>query len=136
MVLLSEVVATSAALTATRSRKAKTQALAALLVATSDPDELGVVVGFLTGEPRQGRFGIGWSSLAALDAPAAAVPELTVRAVDEALSDIAGTTGAGSAGPCSARCSPAPAATSNVSWSPCSPVSCAKARWKGSCSMR
>ncbi|MGH3916881.1 MAG: ATP-dependent DNA ligase [Pseudonocardiaceae bacterium] len=97
MVGLSEVVAASAALTATRSRKAKTQALAALLVTTSDPDELGIVVGFLIGEPRQGRFGIGWSSLAALDAPAAAAPELTIQAVDKALSDIAGTTGAGSA---------------------------------------
>lgn len=77
-------------------RKPEAQALAALLVATSDPDELGIVVGFLIGEPRQGRFGIGWSSLAALDAPAAAAPELTVQAVDRALSDIAGTTGTGS----------------------------------------
>ncbi|HEU0086966.1 MAG TPA: ATP-dependent DNA ligase, partial [Pseudonocardiaceae bacterium] len=94
---LGEVVAVSAALAGTRSRKAKTQMLAALLGATADLDELGVVVGFLTGEPRQGRFGIGWSTLAALDAPESDAPALTVRAVDEALADIAATTGAGSA---------------------------------------
>lgn len=61
----------------------------------------GSGVGFLTGEPRQGRFGIGWSTLAALqlDVPETAVPELTVRAVDEGLDAIASTTGAGSAAP-------------------------------------
>ncbi|MGH3984509.1 MAG: hypothetical protein ACRDST_17935 [Pseudonocardiaceae bacterium] len=45
---------------ATRSRSAKGQSLAALLSAATDPGELGLVVGFLTGEPRQGRLGIGW----------------------------------------------------------------------------
>jgi DNA ligase-1 len=97
MVQFADVVATSAAVTATRSRKAKTQALAQLLGATSDPDELPVVVGFLTGEPRQGRFGIGWSSLATLDGTAATVPELTARDVDAALEALAQTSGAGSA---------------------------------------
>ncbi|MGH3907890.1 MAG: ATP-dependent DNA ligase [Pseudonocardiaceae bacterium] len=97
MVLLGEVVAAWEVVAATRSRTAKTQALAALLGTTADPAELGLVVGFLTGEPRQGRFGIGWSTLAALDVPDAPAPELTVAQVDQALDEIARTTGAGSA---------------------------------------
>ncbi len=97
MVLLADVVATSAAVAATRSRRTKTQALAQLLAAPSDPDDLAVLVGFLTGEPRQGRFGIGWSVLASLEGPAAAAPELTVGGVDCALHELAQTTGAGSA---------------------------------------
>ncbi|MGH4016423.1 MAG: ATP-dependent DNA ligase [Pseudonocardiaceae bacterium] len=95
--LLGDVVVGSATVTATRSRQAKTQALATLLGATANPDELGVIVGFLTGEPRQGRFGIGWSTLAALDVPEAVAPALTVAQVDQALDEIARTTGAGSA---------------------------------------
>jgi DNA ligase-1 len=97
-VLLREVVARSGEVAATRSRRAKVQSIAVLLNAATDPGELGLVVGFLTGEPRQGRFGIGWSTLAALqpDVPDTAVPELTVRAVDETLDAIASTTGAGS----------------------------------------
>lgn len=98
-VLLREVVARSAEVAVTRSRRAKVQSLATLLNAATDPGELGLVVGFLTGEPRQGRFGIGWSTLAALQlgAPETAVPALTVRAVDEGLDAIASTTGTGSA---------------------------------------
>lgn len=97
MVLLADVVATSAVVAATRSRKAKTQALAELLAAPSDQGELPVVVGFLIGEPRQGRFGIGWSNLSALEGPAAVAPQLTVADVDGALQSLAQTTGAGSA---------------------------------------
>ncbi len=97
MVQFADVVATSAVVAATRSRKAKTRTLAELLTAPSDPDELPVVVGFLIGEPRQGRFGIGWSSLSALEGPAASAPELTVADVDSALQVLAQTTGAGSA---------------------------------------
>ena len=65
-VLLRDVVAKSVEVAATRSRSAKVQSLAALLSAATDPGELGLVVGFLTGKPRQGRLGIGWSTLAAL----------------------------------------------------------------------
>ncbi|MGH4020199.1 MAG: ATP-dependent DNA ligase [Pseudonocardiaceae bacterium] len=96
--LLADVVATSAKVAATRSRKVKTQVLAELLVATSNPDELSVVVGFLIGEPRQGRFGIGWTTLSAIEGPVASVPELGVGAVDAALHTLAETTGTGSAG--------------------------------------
>ena len=44
---------------ATRSRKAKVEALAELL-RSLDPDEVEVAVGFLTGAARQGRIGVGW----------------------------------------------------------------------------
>ena len=98
-VLLRDVVAKSVEVAATRSRSAKVQSLAALLSAATDPGELGLVVGFLTGKPRQGRLGIGWSTLAALQlaVPHTAVPELTVHAVDEGLAAIASTAGSGSA---------------------------------------
>ena len=32
-----------------------------------DPDEVAPAVGFLTGAPRQGRIGVGWATLSALD---------------------------------------------------------------------
>jgi len=102
-VLLRAVVETSRAVAETRSRKAKVEALAAVLRACG-PDEIPIVVNFLTGEPRQGRIGIGWASLsAARDAgissshqPAEAGTGLTVIEVDRALDRIARTTGAGS----------------------------------------
>jgi len=102
-VLLRAVVETSRAVAETRSRKAKVEALAAVLRACG-PDEISIVVNFLTGEPRQGRIGIGWASLsAARDAgisssqqPEEAGTGLTVIEVDRALDRIARTTGAGS----------------------------------------
>jgi DNA ligase-1 len=103
-VLLRAVVETSEAVAATRSRKSKIEALAAVLRA-STPDEIAIVVDFLIGEPRQGRIGIGWATLsAAMDAAVASPREheepdgtgLSVVDVDFALDDIARTTGAGS----------------------------------------
>jgi len=71
-VLLAEIVATSAAVGATRSRKAKTQALAELLRRLG-PDDVSPAVAWLAGEPRQGRIGTGWRTLTALEvAPPAA----------------------------------------------------------------
>jgi DNA ligase 1 len=95
-VLLTEVVAASTALGATRSRTAKTAALAALLRAAA-AEEIEPVTAWLAGEPRQGRTGTGWRTLAGLDVPAATEPVLTVRAVDAALDGLASTSGAGSA---------------------------------------
>src|SRR5947209_20506187 len=63
--LLADVVATSAAVASTRSRNAKVESIAALL-ARCDDEEIVPVVGFLTGEPRQGRVGVGWATLAAV----------------------------------------------------------------------
>jgi DNA ligase-1 len=96
--LLADVVATSAAVASTRSRKAKVESLATLL-ARCHRDEIVPVVGFLTGEPWQGRVGIGWATLVAvrdeLAGPAAGAT-LTVTDLDRVISAVQLMTGAGS----------------------------------------
>ncbi len=82
--LLSDLVETSAAVAATRSRLAKTELLQALLRRTPD-DELGVVIGLLTASPRQGRTGVGWSTLAGVTDALEAVAEGTSPATGEPL---------------------------------------------------
>ncbi len=92
-----EVVATSAAVGATSSRSAKAAALADLL-GRLDPAEVEAAVGFLVGEPRQGRVGIGWRTLqaASADAESAGEPTLAVADVDAAITTLAGLSGSGS----------------------------------------
>lgn len=90
-----EVVATSKRISATRSRRAKVAGLAETLAA-AEPGEIEIVVGFLSGEPRQGRVGIGAASLWAVKAPPAAEPDLDVTEVDQAIGRIPGITGRGS----------------------------------------
>ena len=67
--LLAELVATSAAVAATRSRKAKVAALAETL-ARVEPAELEVVVSYLGGALRQRRTGLGWRGVSDLPSPA------------------------------------------------------------------
>ncbi len=55
---------TSAAVAATRSRTAKAAAVAALL-ARADAAGVPVATAWLTGEPLQGRLGVGWRTLSA-----------------------------------------------------------------------
>ena len=93
--LLADVVATSAAVGATRSRTAKSAALAALL-RSAGSEEIEPATAWLAGEPRQSRLGAGWRTLSQLDAPPAPAPSLEVTAVDAALDELATTTGAGS----------------------------------------
>lgn len=94
--LFSEVVLASDTVRATRSRKAKIAALAALLSAAT-PDELAAVVAWVSGDLPQGRIGTGWRTIAGLDQEPANVAGLTVSAVDAALGEIATVAGAGSA---------------------------------------
>jgi DNA ligase 1 len=92
---LATVVETSAAVGATRSRKAKSEALAAALRACA-PEEIAPVTAWLSGEPLQGRLGVGFRTLSgSLPAPAGA-PSLSVLGVDALLSALASTSGAGS----------------------------------------
>jgi ATP-dependent DNA ligase I len=92
--LLADLVAVSAAVSATRSRTAKTQAVAGALRGT-DPGEAPAVVAFLSGELRQRQIGVGWSSLK--DAPEpAATASLTVAEVDDAFGRIGALAGRGS----------------------------------------
>jgi DNA ligase-1 len=98
--LFADVVATSEAVASTRSRTAKIDALATLL-ARSTSDEIATIVGFLVGQPRQGRIGIGWATLAAVRDSVATSGNgdpLTVADVDTAISALQTTTGKGSVG--------------------------------------
>jgi DNA ligase 1 len=93
--LLAEVVATSAEVGATRSRKAKAASLGALLASVTSTEEMPVVTSYLAGSLRQRRTGLGWRSLTSLPPPS---PEasLEVLEVDEAFASIAALSGAGS----------------------------------------
>ena len=93
--LFADVVATSAALGETRSRRTKIDTLARLL-GELDVAEIVPVVAWLAGAPRQGRTGIGWRTLAAVRGEPAESATLTVGDVDRTLSDVVETTGSGS----------------------------------------
>jgi DNA ligase-1 len=60
MTLLAAVVTASAEVADTSSRSRKIALLADLLRALA-PDEIAPAVGFLSGSPRQGRVGVGYS---------------------------------------------------------------------------
>jgi DNA ligase-1 len=95
-VLLDELVTTSDTVAATRSRLAKVDALAALLVRL-EPDEIAPAIGFLVGKPRQGRVGVGWRSVANVMGEPAAEASLTVGDLDALLDRLGTTAGSGSA---------------------------------------
>ena len=93
--LLADVVATTDAVVATRARSTKVAALADLL-ARLDPAEVPIVVAILSGAARQGRIGVGWRTVAAVEAEPAAEPTLTILDVDRTLTELAGLHGPGS----------------------------------------
>jgi DNA ligase-1 len=95
--LLSDVVAASQAVAATRSRIAKVTALAETLAraAAESPALVGVVASYLSGSLPQRRTGVSWRSLQLLPQPAA-TPTLTVAAVDEAVEALSRISGEGS----------------------------------------
>ena len=90
-----EVAAASEQVRSTRSRKEKVSALAEAL-SSADRGELPIVVAHLAGDLPQGRLGVGWAALSAVEAPAATEPTLTVTDVDAALDAIAAESGPGS----------------------------------------
>jgi DNA ligase-1 len=94
--LLRELVDASAQVAATSSRSAKIETLAGLLRRLDD-DEVAIAVAFLSGVPRQGRIGIGYSIVFGMDVPPAAPPSLTIHEVDNAIDAIEAVTGSGSA---------------------------------------
>ncbi|MDO9456498.1 ATP-dependent DNA ligase [Nocardioides sp.] len=93
--LLSDVVATSAAVAATRSRKEKVVAIADLLRRAGSGPELEVVTSYVGGALLQRRTGVGWRGLASLPEPAAEA-SLTVAGVHEAFDRVAAISGTGS----------------------------------------
>ena len=94
LVLLTELVETSAKITATSSRRLKTDLVAEALRAAAG-DEVEVVASYLAGAPRQRRTGLGWRGLEALPPPADE-PSLSVRDVDDLLEQLSRVAGAGS----------------------------------------
>src|SRR5699024_1046979 len=95
-VLFADVVATSAAVGATRSRKAKVEALAELLRGLYEA-EVEPAVASLAGAPRQGRIRTSWWTLAETRREEASTATLEVGEVDAVLAELAGTSGSGSA---------------------------------------
>jgi DNA ligase 1 len=96
MTLLAAVVTASRAVTETSSRSQKVAILAELLRAL-DPTEVPLAVGFLAGAPRQGRVGVGYSTIYGIEEAPAVEPSVTVDELDRAISQIQRTTGSGSA---------------------------------------
>lgn len=93
--LLAEVVVVSAGVAAISSRKAKTALLADLL-SRLDLEEIPIAVGFLSGEVRQGRIGVGYASAFGVEATASSDPTLALGEVDEVLGAIPTVSGPGS----------------------------------------
>ncbi len=94
---LSEVVAAADAVAATASRNQKVSLLADLLRSVP-PGEIPAAVGFLSGEPRQGRVGIGWATAwRAESARPAQQATLTIADLDSFFDRILETIGKGSA---------------------------------------
>ena len=96
MTLLADVVTASREVTETSSRSAKVQIVAELL-RRLDPSEVRVTVGFLAGAPRQGRVGIGYSTIYGIECPPAREPSLRIEELDRAIDAVRATTGSGSA---------------------------------------
>ena len=92
--LIADLVSTSAAVAATRSRKAKVAALAEALAAAGR-DELPLVTAYLAGSLLQRRTGLGWRGLRTLPDPADS-SSLTVREVHDSFDRLAALEGAGS----------------------------------------
>jgi DNA ligase-1 len=101
-VLFEQLVATSAGVTATPARSAKVEAIAGLL-RRLDADEVEPVVAWLSGEPRQGKVGVGWATVFSVDVAHAADPSLTIEDVDRAIDSVARMAGPGSAAARQAR---------------------------------
>jgi DNA ligase 1 len=96
MTLLADVVAASRDVTDTSARSAKVAILADLL-GRLDASEVAVAVGCLAGAPRQGRIGVGYSTIYRIEVAPAGEASLTVADLDRAIDEVSETTGSGSA---------------------------------------
>ena len=95
-VLLSDVVATSAAVTATRSRKAKVAAIAELPGRRRAGRDRDRHVAYVGGALRQRRTGLGWRGLSEPPPSPPTPPRSTVLEVHASFDAIAGLAGSGS----------------------------------------
>lgn len=93
---LARLVEVSSTVRETRSRNAKIDALAALLI-DAGHEEAPLAVAWLAGVLPQGRIGVGWAALQEVQGtPPAAAPSLTLRDVDQAFTALAAIRGKGS----------------------------------------
>jgi DNA ligase-1 len=96
MTLLADVVAASREVADTSSRSRKVAILAELL-RRLDPSEVPLAVGFLAGLPRQGRVGVGYSTIYGIVSKPAPAASLTIDDLDRAIAEVQKTKGGGSA---------------------------------------
>jgi DNA ligase-1 len=92
---LARLVATSEAIAATRSRRAKAAHLGELLADIS-VEELPIAVAYLGGELPQGRIGLGYATIYRIDVTPATSASLELLDVDATLDRIADVSGPGS----------------------------------------
>jgi len=94
--LLGAVVRASAAVAATPSRLAKIRLIAECLRAL-EPDEIAIAIPYLSGDIRQGKLALGYSTLhSAMGSPAAA-PSLVLQDVDSSFQQLKNVKGKGAA---------------------------------------
>jgi DNA ligase 1 len=97
LTLFADVVEASLLVADTSSRSRKIAILADLL-RILDADEVPIVVGFLSGVPRQGRVGIGYATVYGSQVTPSESRSLRVEDVDRAITEIEFSTGTGSSG--------------------------------------
>jgi DNA ligase-1 len=93
--LLATLVETSRRVADTTKRLEKIDLLSRLIRQLS-PEEIDIVVPFLSGQTRQGRIGIGYAALRDARNSPAASPSLEILDVDALLQSVTGTSGSGS----------------------------------------
>jgi DNA ligase-1 len=96
MTLLADLVSASNEVAGTSSRSRKIAILAELLQRL-DASEVPISVGLLSGVPRQGRVGVGYSTIYGIERRPAVEPSLTIEDLDRAIAQTQATTGSGSA---------------------------------------
>jgi DNA ligase 1 len=96
MTLFIDVVSASRQVAVTNSRSRKVAILAELL-RRLDTREVVICVAFLSGAPRQGRIGVGYSTIYGIEVQPVSEATLTVGDVDYAVAEIEAATGSGSA---------------------------------------
>jgi ATP-dependent DNA ligase I len=93
--LLADLVAASQEVAETNARSRKVAILAELLQRL-DPEEVAIATGLLSGVPRQGRVGVGYSTIYGIESAPAGEPTLTVADLDTAISEVQAAKGTGS----------------------------------------
>src|SRR5688572_13115398 len=96
--MFNELVRASQAVAETNSRRTKIAMLAEFLGRLS-PSDIEIAVGFLIGEPRQGRLGVGWASLGRVVEASSptGTPALTLAEIDQVFEQLGSLSGKGSA---------------------------------------